>query len=297
MPRLLCLSIHREFLLFSLFCISSMAHYFILAQSWHTQIYPPFVKRLLPFCLLVSLCWGGATNLQATTYAQWQSANFPSGAPLTGMTDCPAGDGTPNLMKYALGMNPNVSSQTGLPFTYIAPDGNLAITFTEDSNLSDITYVVETSSDMQNWFWGPGAAFETDSVPLQGTQSLVTYEATMGPATFANLFIRLYVCQGPPTMPGYVTATPGYADQIHLTWANTFPGVTAFIIEESVDGGITWSEVASLGPNATSYDVTGLDQTQTYEFEVVAQNNAGSTASTPTAPTQPPPGTPQYVVI
>jgi len=255
------------------------------------------MKRLLLLFFLVSFCWGGEMGLHATTYSDWVNANFSSGAPLTGMNDNPAGDGTPNLMKYALGMNPNVNSQNGLPVTFIGTDGNLSISFTEDSSLSDVTYVVETSSDLQNWFWGPGAAVETSSVPLGGTLSRVTYEAPLGPATFGNLFIRLYVCQGAPTMPGYVTATPGYADQIHLTWSDDFPGVTGFLIEESFDGGVTWSEVADLGPNATFYDVTGLDQTQTYEFEVVAENNAGSTASSPTSPMQPPPAPAQYAVI
>src|SRR5580658_9766510 len=128
---------------------------------------------------------------------------------------------------------------------------------------------------MQNWFYGPGAAVETNCVPLQGTQSSVTYEATLGPATFPELFMRLYVCQGPPAMPGYVTVTPGYADEVHLTWADTDPSVTAYLIEESLDGGLTWSVIASLAGNMTSYDVTGLDQTQNYEFQIVAENNAG----------------------
>ncbi len=62
----------------------------------------------------------------------------------------PAGDGVVNLIKYALGMNPKVSSQTGLPLLSIS-GGALELQFNRNLSASDITYYIEASDDLVNW--------------------------------------------------------------------------------------------------------------------------------------------------
>jgi len=62
----------------------------------------------------------------------------------------PAGDGVPNLMKYALGMNPSVNSLTGLPVTS-GSSGFLKIQFNRNLSATDITYAVDASDDLKSW--------------------------------------------------------------------------------------------------------------------------------------------------
>lgn len=62
----------------------------------------------------------------------------------------PAGDGVPNLIKYALGMNPDINSRTGLP---VVSDGSgaLEIQFNRNLAATDVSYYIQASDDMENW--------------------------------------------------------------------------------------------------------------------------------------------------
>ncbi len=62
----------------------------------------------------------------------------------------PAGDGVCNLVKYALGMNPDVNSIAGLPVMSVS-GGHLELQFDRNLSATDVTYTVEASSDLANW--------------------------------------------------------------------------------------------------------------------------------------------------
>ena len=69
----------------------------------------------------------------------------------------PANDRISNLMKYALGLDPNTpcnkptdGTNPGLPLVGI--DGaNLSLTYQKDTAKSDVTYTAEASTDMVTW--------------------------------------------------------------------------------------------------------------------------------------------------
>ncbi len=90
----------------------------------------------------------GTSNAQLT----WLQNNFTSaqlGQPfIVGDAADPAGDGIPNLLKYAFNLNPWVEGHPFLPQPVFAA-GNLTLTFPAPQ--TDINYTVEASPDLINW--------------------------------------------------------------------------------------------------------------------------------------------------
>ena len=89
----------------------------------------------------------------------------------------------------------------------------------------------------------------------------------------------------------------GAPGEIDLWWS-TPPAnnANAITVQQSTDGGVTWTTVATLSPTATSYAATNLDTTQNYTYRVNNANGAGTSTTTGTIPLTPPPP-PQYAVI
>jgi hypothetical protein len=97
-------------------------------------------------------------------YQLWKQQYFTSAeltnAAISGDTADPDGDGMPNLEEYAFGLNPKVSD-SGLAWPYPSVstvDGTnyLAITFRQILYNTDISYTVQVSGDLINWFSGTG---------------------------------------------------------------------------------------------------------------------------------------------
>ena len=118
-----------------------------------------------------------------TAYQSWQSLVFTSPQlslpTISGDTATPMGDGISNLMKYALGMNPNVSysgasaqmPQAGV--STVGPNQYLTLTFT--GTASDVIYSVQVISDLTGaWTTlyssvlgtAPGTVTVSDTVPI-----------------------------------------------------------------------------------------------------------------------------------
>jgi thermitase len=83
-----------------------------------------------------------------------------------------------------------------------------------------------------------------------------------------------------PTAPAAPTNLAGKAvsrSQINLTWVDNANNEEGFYIERSTDGK-TFSIIAELGANATSYSSTGLNAFTFYYYRVRAFNSVGSSA-------------------
>ena len=82
---------------------------------------------------------------------------------LSGEDVDPDADGAVNLIEYVLASDPNLA-QGALPFNVvIATDGNddyLAVEFDRRISATDVTIVVEVSSDLENWSSGGGITTE-----------------------------------------------------------------------------------------------------------------------------------------
>lgn len=101
----------------------------------------------------------------------------------------PAQDGIPNLLKYALGLNPNTPASAGLPLcgqTTVSSSSYLTLTFAKQSALTDIVYNVQISSDLINWTSG---GIRTDN----GTTNTAVYRDTVPIGSASRRFMRLSV--------------------------------------------------------------------------------------------------------
>ena len=86
-------------------------------------------------------------------FQSWQSLYFGDDAGndlIAGPDADPSQDGVVNLFKYALNLDPNVSLQEGLPVPETI-GGDLTLTYTKVLTATDLTYVVECSTDLINW--------------------------------------------------------------------------------------------------------------------------------------------------
>jgi uncharacterized repeat protein (TIGR03803 family) len=136
-----------------------------------------------------------------TSFATWQSLWFSqaqlANPAISADTANPSGDGIPNLMKYALNLNPLVSATTGLPVGAIMNIGGtnyLTLTYTQAVWAADLTYTPQVSGDLKTWNSGAGY-LTTVSVTPNGdglTETVVVQDLTPvagGPPQFIRLMI------------------------------------------------------------------------------------------------------------
>jgi hypothetical protein len=104
-----------------------------------------------------------------------------------------SGDGLPNLVKYALGLDPfTPATSSQAPAGSIQQVGGqnyLTLTVNRVARLADVNYVVEVSGDMQTWVSGSPNTVTIADTPTQ----LVVRDNT--PAGTSPRFIRLAVSQ------------------------------------------------------------------------------------------------------
>ena len=151
----------------------------------------------LPSCMF-ALTFSSAGNVSANAtgtttapslppFQKWQVQQFgynASNPSVASDTANPSGDGVINLMKYALGMNPNVNVQLGMPFTELTTIGGsnyCTLSYTKVNTATDVTYHPEWSNDLVTW-WNTGLIEQVvsdngtiqqvqDSFPVNGAQA------------------------------------------------------------------------------------------------------------------------------
>jgi hypothetical protein len=133
-------------------------------------------------------------NLAFTPLQQWRNQFFnnPSNVGAGADTTAPMGDGVPNLMKYALGLNPTTFVYSAqLPVPSIQPDGGqnyLTLAVNRAADPTDVIYNVEVSTDLQNWDFGPPFTVTLTNVPSQ-----LNVRDNTPVTAVPNRFIRLQV--------------------------------------------------------------------------------------------------------
>lgn len=135
-----------------------------------------------------------------TTFSTWQRQNFPvaelSNPSIAGETATPAGDGTPNLLKYALKVGPRSSAMSALPSAGVQRIGNasyLTINYRRSSAAADLIFAAEwNSNDLSAESWTRGG------VPLglpvdngDGTQSITIRDDVPIASTTPTRFVRM----------------------------------------------------------------------------------------------------------
>ncbi len=127
----------------------------------------------------------GSSSAAITTFPQWQSACFTP-AEITANTEAaatadPEGDGLPNLAEYAFGAAPFAPSAEVRPTASIVTVSSqryAAISYRRARGLTDVTYAVEVSSDLQNWSSGTGTSTLISDTPDGDTNLVVVRDNT-----------------------------------------------------------------------------------------------------------------------
>jgi hypothetical protein len=124
----------------------------------------------------------------------WRANHFgnPSNVGVGADTATPAGDGVPNLIKYALGLDPyTTAAPSQLPTGSIQPDSGqsyLTLTVNTVAQEPDVTYAVEVSGDLQTWTSGPPF---TVTLTNTATQLIVRDNIPFGSAIMRFIHLRV----------------------------------------------------------------------------------------------------------
>jgi hypothetical protein len=80
-----------------------------------------------------------------------------------------------------------------------------------------------------------------------------------------------------PAAPSNLTATTVSKSQINLAWTDNAGNEDGFRIQRCKGSTCTnFAQIASVGPNVTTYANTGLSKSTTYRYRVLAYNASGS---------------------
>lgn len=106
---------------------------------------------------------GGMEGLNMT-YARWRDFLWPAGSAKTGAADDADGDGIPNLLEYALGMDPNVGAPLKLEPELVDESGGkyLCVSFDTLAGAADVEVRAE-AGDGTAWDSSSAAVVETGS--------------------------------------------------------------------------------------------------------------------------------------
>ena len=125
-------------------------------------------------------------------FEAWRVANFDAtelkNASISGPNAIYGQDGLSNLLKYALGLPAKPNATTGLPVLSTS-GSNWTYTYTHPAGITDVTYVVEVSTDLVAWTTA-GVVGPTQQTSIAGVE---TWEATYPQASAANVFFRLKI--------------------------------------------------------------------------------------------------------
>lgn len=125
-----------------------------------------------------------------TPIESWRNQYF--GSPLNSGagadTFITAGDGLTNLIKYSLGLVPNIPATTDSKITFNTTSGVLGITITKNPNATDVTFQVESSDTMDT-----AGSWTTSSIVIDSTTSTTIQAHDTHPATSGKRFVRLKV--------------------------------------------------------------------------------------------------------
>ncbi len=109
-----------------------------------------------------------------------------------------------------------------------------------------------------------------------GASCTVTISTTVNRTVTAN-----FSPTSMPSAPSNLTATPVSQTQINLSWTDNSTNESSFRIERKTSPTGSWSQIASVGANITSYSHTGLNANTTYYYRVRAYNSLGYSSYTP----------------
>jgi len=132
----------------------------------------------------------------------WRAERFSEAqrgdASVSGLSADPDGDGVPNALEFAFGLDPLRYDDSGMPEARIETDEagerRLSIRFEKPTTVSQLEYIVEVSEDLANWLGSEARVSET-SLGVENGKELIEGRSLTPLSETANgeLFIRVRV--------------------------------------------------------------------------------------------------------
>jgi hypothetical protein len=238
--------------------------------------------------------WYEVRNPGAATAAIYQQGTF---APVDGVHRWMASIAMDSAGNIALGYNTS-STTTSASIRYTArcaSDTSALGQMTQGEGDLVVGTGSQTSSSSR---WGDYSMLGVDPVDGRTFWFTAEYYVTTGTVPWRTRVgaFRLDACSGggtPPDAPTNLTATANSASQITLTWDNV-TSESGYKIERCQGAGCSsFSQIAQVGTDVTSYPDTGLTASTSYSYRIRAYNGAGDSgySDTASATTQGPPPT------
>lgn len=210
-----------------------------------------------------------------------------------------AGTSAPSNTAQATTLPPPPSAPTGLTAVAVSPT-EIALSWV-DTSTTEISFSLERASAGGSWTILAELPSGTQTFSDQGLSPNQTYSYRVRVRSAQDW--SAYSTEAtattpaaPPAAPSDVTATPMSASAVDLTWMDNASDETAFAVQRSPDGGITWTTLTAQLPADTLHyrDVSASPETR-YGYRVRAENAAGASpwsaiawAITPVAPPERP---------
>ena len=168
------------------------------------------------------------------------------------------------------------ASATRIHFSRLETEAGYDYVYVRDGNGNEISRFNGTYS---SGVWSAAVPGRTVQVQLRTDYSVTKWGFCV------DRIETTTIAQTAPAAPSNLQATPLDSTRIQLTWNDNSNNETGFKIRDGV------IDVATLGPNVTSYIVTGMAPNTYRCFSICAFNSAGNSAWTPWAcATTPPSG-------
>ncbi len=193
-----------------------------------------------------------------------------------------------------------ISSSTSLVITVAdvppaAPSGLVATAASStrvdlgwtDNSPNETTFSIERSTDGVNFAplaaVGAGVVIYADTSVTGGATYTYRVRASnaYGSSGYSNT-ATVTTPAGLPNAPINLSARAASKTQINLKWTDAASNEQGFYVERSLNG-TSWSRIATLAANATSYASSGLTANTTYYYRLQSFNAAGVSAYSNTA--------------
>jgi fibronectin type 3 domain-containing protein len=174
------------------------------------------------------------------------------------------------------------SAPTVLTATVIS-GGQINLSWTDHSTAATSYYVEQSPDGSTGWtqlaaLSGTGTTSYTATGPFNGSTTYY-FRVHAAASTGGNSAYATTSATTPavPAQPALGSATALSDTSVALAWADV-AGEMGFRIDRSNNSGTTWAAVGTVAAGVTSFTDTGLSESSSYTYRVVATNAAGSSA-------------------